>query len=49
MCDRLDLLTSSTTHSGPLFYALQGKYGYLVKWKGYGEDQNSWVAQEDAS
>lgn len=27
----------------------EGKYGYLVKWKGYGEDQNSWVAQEDAS
>ncbi|KAF7335573.1 Chromatin-associated protein swi6 [Mycena venus] len=24
------------------------KFGYLVKWKGYGSDQNSWVAEADA-
>jgi len=26
-----------------------GKMGYLVKWKGYGDEHNSWVVQEDAA
>lgn len=25
-----------------------GRMGYLVKWKGYGEEENSWVDEEDA-
>jgi hypothetical protein len=32
------------THRG----LVQGKFGYLVKWKGYGEEENSWVREEDA-
>ncbi|KAJ7881175.1 hypothetical protein B0H13DRAFT_2540912 [Mycena leptocephala] len=26
----------------------KNKLGYLVKWKGYGPDQNSWVMEDDA-
>ena len=26
----------------------QGRTGYLVKWKGYGEEHNSWVDEKDA-
>ncbi|KAI0924886.1 hypothetical protein AcV7_009595 [Taiwanofungus camphoratus] len=26
----------------------EGRIGYLVKWKGYGDDQNSWVDEQDA-
>jgi hypothetical protein len=27
---------------------MQGRYGYLVKWKGYDETHNSWVDELDA-
>ena len=26
----------------------QGKLGYLVKWKGYSAESNSWVSEEEA-
>ena len=26
----------------------KGKFGYFVKWKGYGDDDNSWVHEDDA-
>lgn len=26
----------------------QGKMGFLVKWKDYGEEHNSWVSEGDA-
>ncbi|TDL23999.1 hypothetical protein BD410DRAFT_786707 [Rickenella mellea] len=29
-------------------YFSQGQYGYLVKWKGYASNHNSWVSHEDA-
>ena len=31
------------------FDASQGKIGYLVKWKGYEDDMNSWVNEDDAA
>jgi hypothetical protein len=30
------------------FYVLQGTHTYLVSWKGYDAEHNSWVAEEDA-
>ncbi|TFY83655.1 hypothetical protein EWM64_g359 [Hericium alpestre] len=27
----------------------KGSAGYLVKWKGFGDEENSWVSEEDAS
>lgn len=27
---------------------LQGEWGYFVKWRGYGDEHNSWVDQKDA-
>ncbi|KAH9943819.1 hypothetical protein B0H21DRAFT_695104 [Amylocystis lapponica] len=27
----------------------EGRIGYLVKWKGYGEEHNSWVDEQDAT
>jgi hypothetical protein len=29
-------------------HILQGRTGYFVKWKGYGEEENSWVDEKDA-
>lgn len=30
-------------------FLIKGKLGYLVKWKGYGDEHNSWVSQDDAA
>ena len=27
---------------------MKGDYAYFVKWKGYGESENNWVAESDA-